>query len=142
MDREAPFGERETAPTPPRTDPESGRVVERLWGAMQARDWAAVGALLLDDFVCEWPQSGERIRGRHNYIELNRNYPGDWRIEAVRVVASGDEAASEVAIRLDGRTDIAASFYTLRGGKLLRETDYWPEPCEAPPWRARWVERF
>ena len=114
--------------------------VEGLWRAINARDFNAAGDLLHDDFVCEWPQSRERIRGRANFIAVNRDYPGNWSITVRRVVASGDEAATEVSIRIDGRTDVAVSFFELRDGKILRETDYWPEPYDAPEWRARWVE--
>ena len=114
--------------------------VEGLWRAINARDFNAAGDLLHDDFVCEWPQSRERIRGRANFIAVNRDYPGDWSITVRRIVAGGDQAATEVNIRIDGRTDVAVSFFELRDGKILRETDYWPEPYDAPAWRARWVE--
>lgn len=33
-------------------------------------------------------------------------------------------------------------FFELRDGKIVRETDYWPEPYDAPEWRAQWVERM
>ena len=114
--------------------------VEGLWRAINARDFEAAGDLLHDDFVCEWPQSRERIRGRANFIAVNRDYPGNWSITVRRVVASGDEAVTEVIIRIDGRTDVAVSFFELRDGQILRETVYWPEPYDAPEWRARWVE--
>jgi ketosteroid isomerase-like protein len=52
--------------------------VEQLWQLFDARDFEAAGALLHDDFVCEWPQSRERIRGRENYVAINQNYPGTW----------------------------------------------------------------
>lgn len=122
------------------TDEESRRVVARLWTAMEERAWDEVAALLADDFVCDWPVSGERIRGRDNFVAINRAYPGEWSIVVRRIVADGDCAASEVAVRLDGRTDVAVSFYALRGGKLVRVVEYWPEPYPAPAWRAAWVE--
>ena len=118
------------------------RVVERLWQLFDARDWEAAGTLLHEDVVVEWPQSGERIRGRANVLAVNRNYPGGWAITVRRVLVEGDRAASEVGIAIDGRIDVAVSFYELRDGKIVRETDWWPEPYEAPAWRARWVERM
>ena len=121
---------------------ESGKVVEQLWQSIDARDWDAVGALLHDDYVCDWPQSRERIRGRENFVAVNRNYPGEWRIVIERIVASGNEVVSDVAIPIDGRIDRAVSFFELRDGKIIRETDYWPEPFDAPAWRAQWVERM
>lgn len=122
------------------TDEETRRVVERLWTAMEERAWEEAGDLLADDFVCDWPVSGERIRGRDSFVAVNRNYPGEWHIEVRRVVAEGDRAASEVAVRIGDATDIAVSFYELRDGRIVRAVDYWPEPTPAPAWRARWVE--
>jgi len=122
------------------TGEESGRIVERLWTAMEERAWEEVGSLLADDFVCDWPVSGERIRGRDNFVAVNRAYPGDWSISVRRIVADGARAASEVVVNLDGRTDVAVSFYELRDGKIFHAVDYWPEPYPAPARRARWVE--
>ena len=118
------------------------RVVERLWELFDARDWEAAGELLHDEVVVEWPQSGERIRGRANVLAVNRNYPGEWTITVRRVVVEGDAAASEVSIAIDGRRDVAVSFYEVRDGKIVRETDWWPEPSAAAAWRAQWVERI
>lgn len=124
------------------SDGETRRVVEALWRAIQARDWEGVAALLADDFVCEWPVSGERIRGRENFVAVNRDYPGDWRIEVRRVIAEGERAASEVAVRIGEKVDVAVSFYELREGRIAREVDYWPEPYAAPEGRAHLVERM
>jgi ketosteroid isomerase-like protein len=118
--------------------------VHSLWRAFDALDFEAAAGLLHPDFVCEWPQSRERIRGVRNYIEVNRNYPGNWRITVDRLVAEGDLVASEVTIVLtqDGvqREDRAVSFFQLRDGLIVHETDYWPDPYLAPPGRAQWVE--
>jgi hypothetical protein len=42
-------------------------VVKKFWSLMQTNDFKSVGQVLSDDFVLEWPQSGERIRDRENY---------------------------------------------------------------------------
>jgi len=52
------------------------QVAEKLWKALQAGDWEAAGGCLHDDFVQEWPQSGERIVGRDNAIAIEQNFPG------------------------------------------------------------------
>ena len=116
------------------------RTVERLWRAMDERDWQIVGALLHDAFVCEWPQSRERIRGRDNFVAVNRNYPGDWSITVDEVIASGDRAASHVTVHIDGRDEIAVSFYEFRDDLIFRQLEYWPDSYPALAWRAPWVE--
>ena len=64
------------------TDPTSKAVVARFWAAMGANNFAAAGALLHDDYVLDWPQSGERVRGRDNFVAINAHYPaaGRWQI--------------------------------------------------------------
>ncbi len=47
---------------------ENKAAVERLWRAFDARDFERAGDELHDDFVAEWPHSGERIRGRENFL--------------------------------------------------------------------------
>jgi ketosteroid isomerase-like protein len=115
-------------------------VVERLWQLFDARDFEAAGALLHDDFVCEWPQSRERIRGRENYVAINQNYPGTWSISICRLIADGDQVASEVVLTHAEEIVQAVSFFELHDGRIVRQVDYWPEPYPAPAWRAQWVE--
>jgi hypothetical protein len=54
-------------------------VVERFWAAMGRNDWRAAADLLHDAFVLEWPQSGERVRGREAFAEVNPFPPAAWR---------------------------------------------------------------
>ena len=122
-----------------------GGTVEQLWRHFQAREWDAARALLTDDFVADWPHTGERMVGPDNFIAVNENYPGEWQLELRRVVQEGDQAASEVAVtHVDDGTFFGASFFELRGGKIARATEYWiSHATEAPPqWRAQWVERY
>jgi ketosteroid isomerase-like protein len=115
-------------------------VVEQLWQALDRFDFEAAGDLLHDDYVGEWPQSLERIRGRENFVAVNKNYPGRWRIAIQRLIASGNQVATEVTLSYEDQLLRAVSFFELRDGKIVRETDYWPEASSAPEWRAQWVE--
>jgi hypothetical protein len=124
---------------------ESNRqIVEQFWQRMSAFDFAGAGELLHDDYVCEWPQSRERIRGRPNFVALNAAYPGRWVIAIQRIVASDDQVTTEVTLTnqlAPGQApDVAVSFFELRHGKIRYERDYWPEPYAAPANRAQWVE--
>jgi ketosteroid isomerase-like protein len=118
-------------------------LVAQFWAAMHANDFAAASELLHDDFVLDWPQSGERIRGRANFVAVNANYPaaGRWRITLDRLVAEGDEVASQVTVTDGVLLARAITFTTVRDGRLWRQTEYWPDPFAAPAWRAQWTER-
>jgi ketosteroid isomerase-like protein len=121
---------------------ENKQVVERLWQLAEKQDWEGAGALLHDDFVQEWPQSGERIRGRDNSMAVNKNYPGFPTMTMRRALAGGDIVTTEVTLDYGGQVYRGVSIFELRDGKILSETDYFAEPFEAPQWRAQWVERM
>ena len=60
-----------------------------------------------------------------------------------RTLADGDLAVLEVELTYaDGSRYLGASILELRGGKVVRETDYYAQPFPAPEWRAQWVERM
>jgi ketosteroid isomerase-like protein len=119
------------------------QVAENLWKALQAGDWETAGGYLHDDFVQEWPQSGERIVGRGNAIAVERHYPGGLpTMRFRRTLAGGDLAVVEVELTYaDGSRYLGVGVLELRDGKVVKETDYYAQPFEAPEWRARWVER-
>jgi ketosteroid isomerase-like protein len=131
-----PSKETQIAGTTPR------QMIERYWRTMNTNDWRAVGALLHDDYVLVWPQSGERIRGRENFIAVNAHYPaaGPWRFTVNRVIADEVGAASDVTVTDGARTDRAVSFFALRDDLIWQMTEFWPDPFEAAAWRAQWVE--
>ena len=119
------------------------QVVANFWAAMQANDFRAAGEILHDDYVLDWPQSGERIRARDNFVAVNEHYPaaGPWRFTVHRIIADEDEVATEVSVT-DGVVNARViTFSTIRDGRIARQTEYWPDPFEAAAWRARWVER-
>lgn len=122
----------------------SKQVLENFWETMKTNDFYAVAGLLHDDYVLEWPQSGERIRGRENFAVINTAYPaeGKWQFTINQIVAEGDFVVTDVTVTDGSRTDRAITFSTVRDGKILKQIEFWPEPFEAPAWRAQWVERI
>jgi hypothetical protein len=51
-------------------------VFERVADLMNRRDWDAFPTVFTDDYVEEYPQSGEVIRGLANAVAVRKNYPG------------------------------------------------------------------
>jgi ketosteroid isomerase-like protein len=124
---------------------ESAEVIRLLWDRIQARDWPAVSDLLDEDLVVEWPVSAERIEGRANFVAVNSRYPEGWTIRVLRTVADGDEVVSEVEVPHEAMGVFrAASFWTVRNGKIVRGREYWTTPGSdpSPEWRAAYVERI
>lgn len=120
------------------------QMVERFWQTMNTNDWEAVGRLLHDAFTLDWPQSGERIRGRANFIAVNASYPavGPWRFAVRRIVADVDGAVSDVEVTAPEVHARVVSFFEPRDGLIARITEFWPDPFAAAAWRTQWVERI
>jgi ketosteroid isomerase-like protein len=123
---------------------ENKQVVQNFWAAMQTNDFRLAGELLHDDYTLEWPQSGERIRGRANFVAVNENYPahGRWEFTVNRIFAEGNEVISDVGVTDGVVRARVITFSRVREGKILHQTEFWPDPFEAAPWRAQWVERI
>ena len=117
-------------------------VVRRYWSLMAGNDFAAVGAVLADDFVLDWPQSGERLRGRERFARMNAEYPahGPWTFAIDRLGGDDREAVSDVRVSDGVQHARAVSFFTVANGRIVRLVEYWPDPYPAPANRAHLVE--
>ncbi|CAN5595105.1 hypothetical protein BH18ACT3_BH18ACT3_28700 [soil metagenome] len=110
---------------------------------LDRRDWDAWTALLATDVVYEIPQTHERIRGRERYLQFNQEYPGDWHLETQVVV--GDDHDAAVLFRWtvgDDEPALAIAFFEASDGRIVKVTDFWPEPYDPPPGREHLVERW
>jgi ketosteroid isomerase-like protein len=121
-------------------DAEIRAALDRHWAASNAGDDAGEGDIYRDDVELEYPQSGERFRGRRNVLESRGHNPAARRFDVRRTLGSGDLWVIEYVISYDGRPVPTVSIMEFRDGKVARETQYFADPFEAPPWRARWRE--
>ncbi|HYU56624.1 MAG TPA: nuclear transport factor 2 family protein [Actinomycetota bacterium] len=122
---------------------EPGEVVRGVWERFEARDWDEAADLLAEDLVIDWPNTGERFRGRDNFIAMNRNHPAaDWHIQVRRIVASGPDVAAEVLVPHADGLDACLGFYEVADGRITTGREYWVEirPQSIPDWRAAWTE--
>ncbi len=119
------------------------KAAQAYWTACDARYWDVYGSLLADDIVYEVPQTRERVRGREAYVQFNREFPGDWHVEIIKIVAAPGNAVTWTAFHLDGKTDTGIAFLEFdAAGKVVKVTDFWPDPYEPPANRAHLAERY
>jgi hypothetical protein len=104
--------------------------------------------LASDDMIQDWPQSGERIRGRENVIAVTEHYEGATgtapSMTLRRIVKPGQAWVVEGTIDYGDGTPVSyvSILETDDTGKLTRQTDYFANPFEAPEWRRQWVEQM
>lgn len=131
---------------------DDNEMVDRIRQAFNAGDVETFARMqsemFADDVVQEWPQSGERIRGRENIAAINESYPASTgtspKTALRRILKPGDAWIIESTIDYgDGvPVSLVAIIETGPDGKVIRETDYFANPFEAPEWRAKWVEKM
>jgi ketosteroid isomerase-like protein len=126
-------------------------IVDQFRAGLESGDMGRMTELMseyaADDFVQEWPQSGERIRGREAVTKLNEMYSGatgtNPKLTFRRTVGSGDVHVVEGTIDYGDGTPVSyVGIAEFRDGKIARMTEYFANPFEAPAWRANLVERM
>ena len=114
--------------------------LDRYWEATVALDLDKVDEFYHDDVVVEFPQSGERIRGKHSIYELRAHYPAKVTFRILRVRGEGNLWITELVITYDGRPVNVVGVMEFRDGKIAHETHYYADPFDPPEWRSQWVE--
>lgn len=105
---------------------------------------------------------GWRIRGHPNYQAIHENYPGGLPdLKPRRILGSEDRwvvtpsftprriigtggvyVIHSAGAYVGGDTSQAVAIVELRDGKVAKQTTFFAPAFDAPPWRARWVEKM
>ena len=129
---------------------DNSEVIRRYREAVATGDMMAMSALIdefaRDDFIQEWPQSGERIN-RANSKKLSEQYSEQtgtsptFRVQGIR--EAGDLAVIEGTVDYGNGIPVRyVGIAEFRDGKVVRVTEYFADPFEAPAWRAPFVEQM
>lgn len=122
-------------------DEETRAALDRHWAASASGDLEAEHNIYDDHVLCEYPQSGEKIRGRHNLQALRGHHPGKpGGFHIRRIVGTGNLWVTEYVISYQGKPFQTVSIMEFADGKVVHETQYFAEPFAAPAWRSQWVE--
>jgi hypothetical protein len=126
-------------------------VIEKFRTAMSSNDIGQMAQVLrensTDDYVQEWPQSGERIVGRDAAIKLDESYQQATgtspKMSLRRILGGGDVYVVEGTIDYGDGTPVSyVGVAEFQDGKVHKMTEYFANPFPAPEWRAGFVERM
>ena len=115
--------------------------LERHWDASDASDFKVEHEIYREDAVLDYPQSGERIRGRHRIQESRTAQPNKKRFTVQRMIGSGDLWVTEFILTYDGMPSYAVSIMQFLEGPVAHETQYFADRFDPAPSRAHLVER-
>jgi hypothetical protein len=123
-------------------DDEIRAALSRHWTASDANDFATEHEIYREDAILDYPQSGERIRGRANIQTTRSIQPSSKHFKIRRILGTGNLWITEYIIRYDEKPFHTVSIMEFIDGKVARETQYFSEPFEPSAWRSRFVERM
>ena len=116
--------------------------LNRHWAASDVNDFEVEHDIYREDAVLEYPQSGERIRGRRSIQASRTAQPNSKRLTVRRIVGTGDLWVTEFILTYDGQPSYTVSVMEFLDGKVAHETQYFGDPFEPGPSRAHLVERM
>ena len=116
--------------------------LERHWDASDRSDFETEHDIYREDAVLDYPQSGERIRGRRNIQESRTVQPNKKRFTVRRMIGSGDLWVTEFVLTYDSIPSYVVSVMEFREGLVARETQYFADRFEPGSSRAHLVERM
>src|ERR1700722_14194143 len=111
-----------------KNDPNSGArdqairgALDQHWAASDANDFETEHLIYHEDAVLEYPQSGERTRGRSNIQNQRASQPSKKRFTIRRIIGKGDLWVTEFILTYDGKPSYTVSIMDFGGEKVARE---------------------
>jgi hypothetical protein len=114
--------------------------LEQHWEASDSGDIDAENAIYAADAILDYPQSGERFRGRSKIQDQRGGHPAKRRFTILRIRGGGDLWVSECVITYDGVPTYSVSVMEFTDDLVTHETQYFADPFPAAPWRAALAE--
>jgi hypothetical protein len=116
--------------------------IEQHWAASESGDADTEHAIYADDGILDYPQSGERFRGRAKIQAQRGGHPAERHFTVLRIRGGGDLWVSEVVITYDGVPTYSVSIMEFAGAQVSHETQYFADPFPAADWRKPLAERI
>jgi hypothetical protein len=114
--------------------------IERHWAASERGDIDAEHAIYAAEAILDYPQSGERFKGRSKIQAQRGEHPAERHFTIRRILGGGNLWVSECVITYDGVPTYSLSVMEITDGLVTHETQYFADPFPAAPGRAALAE--
>jgi hypothetical protein len=116
-------------------DAQTRAQIEQHWDASERGDADTEHAIYEAGAILDYPQSGERFRGRSKIQAQRGGHPAERHFTVLRIRGGGDFWVSECVITYDGVPTYSVSVMEFTGDLVTHETQYFADPFQAPAWR-------
>ncbi|KAK5444194.1 hypothetical protein LTS15_010547 [Exophiala xenobiotica] len=114
--------------------------IENHWKSSEEGNIEAEHAIYAADAILDYPQSGERFRGRETIAAQRGGHPANRHFTVQRISGEGDLWVSECTITYDGKPTFSVSIMEFTHGSVVHETQYFADTFKAPASRAALAE--
>ncbi len=114
--------------------------IEAHWQESERGNTEAEHAIYAVDAILDYPQSGERFRGRASIAAQRGGHPADRHFSVQRILGEGNLWVSECVITYDGVPTYSVSVMEFADEQVAHETQYFADPFGAPAWRTALAE--
>jgi SnoaL-like domain len=114
--------------------------IQQHWEASERGDLDAEHAIYAADAILDYPQSGERFRGRSRIQAQRGGHPAERHFTIRRILGFGEVWVSECVITYDGAPTHSVSVMEITDRLVTHETQYFADPFPAAPGRAALAE--
>jgi len=114
--------------------------IEEHWKASESGDIQTEHEIYAEDAILDYPQSGERFRGRSKIQAQRGGHPAERHFRILRIRGGGDLWVSECVITYDGAPTYSVSIMEFTDGRVTHENQYFADPFTAPASRAALAE--
>src|ERR1700712_331622 len=114
--------------------------IEEHWRASESGDIEVEHAIYAEDAILDYPQSGERFRGRATIAAQRGGHPADRHFTVLRIDGSANLWVSECVITYDGVPTYSVSIMEFVRDLVVHETQYFADGFRAPAWRTALAE--
>jgi SnoaL-like domain len=114
--------------------------IQQHWDASESGDIDTEHAIYAEDAILDYPQSGERFRGRSKIQAQRGGHPAERHFTVRRIEGGGEVWVSECVITYDGAPTYSVSVMEFTDDLVAHETQYFADPFPAPASRAALAE--
>jgi hypothetical protein len=122
------------------SDARTRAAIEEHWRASEAGETELEHAVYAENAILDYPQSGERFRGRATISAQRGGHPASRHFTVLRITGGQHLWVSECVITYDGVPTYSVSVMEFSGGQVVHETQYFADPFGAPASRATLAE--
>jgi hypothetical protein len=114
--------------------------IQEHWEASERGDGDLEHAIYAADAILDYPQSGERFRGRSTIQAQRGGHPAERHFSIRRILGSGELWVSECVITYDGVPTCSVSVMEITDRLVTHETQFFADPFPAAPGRTALAE--